>query len=87
MPTYTFKCNSCEHIFDKKLSMSDFKLPESEPCPNCNKLTITKIILPSNFIINGQPKEGRFAKPNGDWRSFLKMVKNNNPGSDFNTYG
>ena len=86
MPTYEFKCDSCNHYFERRLSMADFKLPESEPCPKCNELTVKKIILPANFILNPQPKTGRFARPDGDWCSFLKQVKKNNPGSDFNTY-
>ena len=37
MPFYEYSCNKCEHKFDKKLSIDDRKIPESEPCPNCNE--------------------------------------------------
>lgn len=35
MPTYSYRCRSCDHKFEKYQMMDDRKIPESEPCPNC----------------------------------------------------
>lgn len=41
MPTYTYKCEKCEHQFDIIQRMSDEKLKE---CPSCKELKLEKII-------------------------------------------
>lgn len=41
MPTYTYKCESCEHQFDAFQRMSDPKLTD---CPECEKVSLVKII-------------------------------------------
>ena len=89
MPTYDFKCSKCEHIFEKRLSIADRKLPETQPCPECKEENCVVFFIGNGieFVFGNQPKTGQFSKPNSDWVSFLKMVKKNNKGSDFNTYG
>lgn len=89
MPIYVYKCDKCNHNFEKLLSISNRKLPETEPCPECkDENCVVQCLSTANFSVDlHQPKTGRFAKPNSDWVSFLKQVKKNNKGSDFNTYG
>ena len=41
MPTYTYQCGSCCHIFDAFQKMSDDKLTD---CPSCDKQDLQKII-------------------------------------------
>lgn len=41
MPTYTYKCESCEHQFDAFQRMSDAKLTD---CPECEQKALVKII-------------------------------------------
>jgi len=41
MPTYTYKCSSCEHGFDIVQKMSDEKL---KTCPECSKDELIKVI-------------------------------------------
>jgi putative FmdB family regulatory protein len=33
MPTYQYKCDHCEHIFELKMSLG----ADAPPCTNCNK--------------------------------------------------
>lgn len=41
MPTYTYKCNECEHQFDIIQKISEDKLTD---CPECEKKALEKII-------------------------------------------
>lgn len=86
MPYYNYQCSHCQHIFEKKFSIADRNIPESEPCPNCqSKNTVKQHISTSNWLYLDPSQTGK-QKPNEDWTSFLKMMKKNNPGSDFNTF-
>lgn len=52
MPTYTYKCDECEHQFDIRQSMSDDKLTT---CPECEKESLSKIITPgAGFQLKGK---------------------------------
>jgi putative FmdB family regulatory protein len=42
MPTYAFKCESCEHCFDAQLAMKDNDTPLKNPCPSCGKKKILR---------------------------------------------
>lgn len=35
MPTYSYKCNICEHEFDSIQKISNMDVPTHEPCPEC----------------------------------------------------
>ena len=37
MPTYEFRCEKCEHVFEEFLMMSKCDEPLSQPCPKCGK--------------------------------------------------
>jgi putative FmdB family regulatory protein len=42
MPNYAFVCESCDHKFDKILSVDDRDLPTKEPCPSCKSKKVFK---------------------------------------------
>ncbi|MEE2908353.1 MAG: zinc ribbon domain-containing protein [Planctomycetota bacterium] len=41
MPTYDYKCESCDHAFELFQSMS---APVKRKCPECGKLTLKRLI-------------------------------------------
>ena len=41
MPTYEYKCNNCDHLFEIYQSMKDDKLTK---CPECGKKTLRRLI-------------------------------------------
>jgi len=49
MPGYTYKCESCEHIFDVVQRITDDPLQE---CPKCSK-DIRKVLYPVGFALKG----------------------------------
>lgn len=52
MPTYTYKCNECNHQFEVKQKISDDRLTD---CPKCEQQhSLQKILTPSGgFRIGG----------------------------------
>lgn len=52
MPTYSYKCDKCDHEFDIMQRMSDDRLTK---CPECNKEALQKIIKSTNgFQLKGK---------------------------------
>jgi putative FmdB family regulatory protein len=51
MPTYEYKCTSCDYTFEEEQRMSD---PPIKTCPKCNKNEVKKLISVSNFQLAGQ---------------------------------
>ena len=41
MPTYEYKCDNCDHLFEIYQSMKDDKLTK---CPECGKKTLRRLI-------------------------------------------
>ena len=72
MPTYAYKCNKCEHIFEKMLSMSDNKLPEKEPCPECDAKSVRQYFGSMPGFISSHTDT--ISKTSGDWRDLLKRI-------------
>ena len=52
MPTYAYKCDECNHQFEKIQKMSDEPL---KLCPSCNNEKLKKIITASGgFALKGK---------------------------------
>lgn len=84
MPTYSYQCQFCGYQFDMSLSMNEMERPIHEPCPKCNKKAVNQIIT-SATPISDPHRMGRI-KPDDTWRSFLRNLKDKNPGSNINTF-
>lgn len=46
MPIYEYKCEACEHIFEKLVLKSD----ETVVCPMCDSMKTTKLMSSAAFI-------------------------------------
>ena len=45
MPTYTYECTKCNHVFDGQYTIADRETPLLEPCSSCDESgSIIKII-------------------------------------------
>ncbi len=56
MPTYTYKCNECEHQFEIVQKMTDDKLVE---CPECKEPALGKVIVASGIVLKGSGWTGK----------------------------
>ncbi|MCP4273258.1 MAG: zinc ribbon domain-containing protein [Gammaproteobacteria bacterium] len=50
MPIYEYKCNSCEHTFDKLQKISD---PAFTDCPDCGEPELKKLVSAAGFRLKG----------------------------------
>ncbi len=50
MPTYTYRCQCCEHEFEEQQKITAEALVE---CPECNKPELKRLITGSSFILKG----------------------------------
>jgi len=81
MPIYDYKCSSCEHEFERILSISRRNEPIENECPNCLEKTVTMKI--SGDFKSVQPE----FKPPKDFNKFLtKLKKNTKNAADFRTW-
>lgn len=50
MPIYEYKCEECDHQFEKIQKFSDNPLLE---CPECHKNSLNKLVSQGNFCLMG----------------------------------
>lgn len=72
MPTYSYKCDSCTHIFEELLSISDRKVPEGKPCPECGKKKVRRYFSSMPGFVH---EPGNHLKVDDGWRDKLKEMK------------
>lgn len=51
MPIYEYKCNACDHEFEKSQKMAD---PPVKTCPKCKQKKVEKLISLSAFSLKGE---------------------------------
>lgn len=87
MPTYTYRCENCNHTFEKFLSIARMDEPTEDDCPECSQKHIQRIISSETSIRFMDPVRAGFVKPSSDWTSWLNQLKKKNKGCpDFNTF-
>lgn len=50
MPTYDYRCNSCEGTLELFLSIANRNKPTEEPCPSCNANTVVRVMTKTPII-------------------------------------
>jgi len=50
MPTYSYRCASCGHLFEKVQRITEDAI---KVCPSCGAETATRLIQSGNFILKG----------------------------------
>ncbi len=50
MPTYTYRCDGCNHEFEEKQKITDDALEE---CPECQEPKLKRLITNTSFILKG----------------------------------
>lgn len=61
MPIHEFRCQDCEHVFEKLVFPGD---PDDPQCPQCQSANVQKLISAGSFRPQGVPKgSGGFSAP------------------------
>jgi len=50
MPTYEYRCEKCEHEFEREQRISD---PPIKTCPACRSRKVKKLISRTSFVLKG----------------------------------
>jgi len=77
MPLYDYQCNQCNFIFERKLPMKDYQLPESEPCPECNCVKCVLQVISAPAI--GDAIRLGINRSDSSWGDVLSKVKSAHP--------
>ncbi len=79
MPTYDYRCNACEHIFESVQLMADDMKPTKEPCPECGKKEVTKSWAGVTPGLGSDATMTPDKKTGGQWSEMMGRIKNNLP--------
>ena len=82
MPTYSYQCKSCEHYFEELLKIAEMNVPVGEPCPECGKSEINKILTAPPKLVD--PVSVGRVKVNSDFSNMLSGMKRYYKGSTIN---
>jgi putative FmdB family regulatory protein len=84
MPAYTYKCQACNHEFEKVLKIADRDLPINEPCPECKTQgQVLKTILGAPSL--GDPVRLGIRKTDSGFKEVMQKIHAANPGSNLNS--
>lgn len=50
MPLYSYKCESCDNIWDEYNMINDRNLPLTLPCPACNKKQVIRLFSNATYL-------------------------------------
>ena len=79
MPTYDYRCNACEHLFESVQMMADDMKPTKEPCPECGKKEVTKSWAGVTPGIGCDMTLTPDKKTGGDWSRLMDKMKHGTP--------
>jgi len=78
MPTYDYRCNACEHVFEAFHLMSEDNPPAKKPCPECGKKKVTKSVSkPAGLGADTNLTPDKVT--GGDWSEMMGRIKKNLP--------
>ena len=81
MPSYDYKCEECNNVTSKILSVAKRKEPEEVPCEECGG-SVFYAFLEAPKLVSGVGSI--IGKTNDDWKDKLKEMKKQNPRSTIN---
>ena len=76
MPTYDYKCEKCEHVWEAFYLMAECHKPTEEPCPECKEEGhVIKCITNVQAIGVDHNNRRQLENPKGDFKEILQRVK------------
>lgn len=74
MPTYVYRCGSCEVEFEKYCPISMRNKPLDEPCPDCRSEGSVKQVIGAPKIVSGV--KGLSGNTPSGFKEVLKSIDN-----------
>lgn len=79
MPIYEYQCRICQHYFTSKQTIDDRLVPETEPCPECGRQDVQKILTGAPGL--GDSVRLGLRKPDEGFKDVLRKIHDSTPGS------
>ena len=83
MPTYVYKCEKCENVFEENVKYEDRDAATEHPCQFCSGNVIRIPAMPlfayDNIASKGHPK-----RPDKEFNDRLKDIRDSHRGSNVN---
>ena len=73
--TYTYKCEKCDHVYDRSLPMADRDAPLSQPCVNCAEHSFVKRIIVFAPSITSESAMTLQQRAGSGWNDVLTKIK------------
>ena len=70
--TYNYRCSSCDHDFEKNISIEERDSPSNKPCPSCKKKSVERVFKAPSISYEGAKSDIRRA--GSGWNDVLKRV-------------
>lgn len=81
MPTYDYSCHACGHRFESAHKISDRKVPESHPCPECSALEVKQGIFKADSVLRFDD-----SKDQGQFKELMSKMKKGVHGNNLPDY-
>ena len=82
MPTYDYKCETCENVFEENLKIVDRDAPTEHPCVLCGGKVVQLIGVPLFAYDNVKTKHFNPPKEVGQLKDRLSDIKSKHPRSN-----
>ena len=79
MPTYDYKCEKCENVFEENLKIVDRDAPTELPCVHCGGKVISLIGVPGFAYDNIKTKHFNKPKEVNQLKDRLADIKSRHP--------
>ena len=98
MPTYVYKCETCEHVWEESLKYEDMDAPTENSCsrkiiigghmpdPVPCEGKISRIPVMPGFAYDNISSKGHSKKPDAEFNNRLKDIKRAHPENKINVY-
>lgn len=82
MPSYDYKCEKCNHVFEESHPISNRKKPEKKPCPNCKEKKTVKQMICNPAVCD--PVKIGTKKVDKGFQEVLSKIKQHHPAHSMN---
>lgn len=80
MPTYEYRCKTCDHRFNLMVRIPLMDAAISEPCPSCNAFQVERL-FPTLAPSIGDAVRLGIRRPDEGFKDVLRKINDANPHS------
>lgn len=86
MPTYDYKCESCEAAWSRYLKIAECNLPCEQPCPKCEEENTVRKVLHATPLSYRAGVHDNTKKMSSDFKTVMSQIKKGHPRCNIPDY-